>query len=412
VLTGHGMRLHVDNGALLVRNGFTHYPKAMDERRYFPGDRRRPSRIVVVDGSGSLTFDVMTWLSEQNIPLIRIDWRGNVVTALTESYGLSPKRVKWQLDASASGKAVPIAISLIQQKFKNSIATLKTLPQSGARDRAIRKHDQELDVLTHRPPRTIDALLGIEGRAAFSYFGAWQSLPLRWRGTARHPIPEDWYRVGQRQSLNTRKKGRNRFASHPVNAILNYAYAVLESQVRMWIIAQGYDPTIGYLHTNSERRPEALVFDLMEPLRPIVDRDILKFVQSHTVHPADFTIRSDGVCRINPEMARHAVELVTWNVEQDAGFANALGYLHRSNSGRERQHEYIKKIPGDRLVLALISSFRTLALLLDKRGVLSLDELVLALQQTAAAHRETGDQNNLADAIHAISQHLVESDVR
>ena len=71
-----------------------------------------------------------------------------------------------------------------------------------------------------------------------------------------------------------------------------------------------------------------------------------------------------------------------------------------------------KKIPGDRLVLALISSFRTLAVLLDKRGALSLDELVLALQQSASAHRETGDPNNLADAIHAISQHLIESDVR
>jgi CRISP-associated protein Cas1 len=169
VLTGHGMRLHVDNGALVVRNGFTRYPQALDERRYFPGDRRRPSRIIVVDGSGSLTFDVMTWLAEQKIPLIRIDWRGNVVTALSESYGLNPKRVKWQLDALASGRAVPIAISLIQQKFKNSIATLKTLPQSGARDRAIRKHSQELGVLINDPPRTIDALLGIEGRAAFSY---------------------------------------------------------------------------------------------------------------------------------------------------------------------------------------------------------------------------------------------------
>jgi hypothetical protein len=71
-----------------------------------------------------------------------------------------------------------------------------------------------------------------------------------------------------------------------------------------------------------------------------------------------------------------------------------------------------KKIPGDRLVLALLSAFRTMAILLDKREVLSLDELVLALQQTASAHRETGDPNNLADAIHAISQHLVESDVR
>jgi hypothetical protein len=71
-----------------------------------------------------------------------------------------------------------------------------------------------------------------------------------------------------------------------------------------------------------------------------------------------------------------------------------------------------KRIPGDRLVLGMLSAFRTMAILLDNRGALSLDELVLVLQQTAAAHRETGDPNNLADAIHAISQHLAESDVR
>jgi hypothetical protein len=34
-----------------------------------------------------------------------------------------------------------------------------------------------------------------------------------------------------------------------------------------------------------------------------------KFVQSHTFHPADLTIRSDGVCRLNPEMARYKVQL-------------------------------------------------------------------------------------------------------
>jgi len=49
----------------------------------------------------------------------------------------------------------------------------------------------------------------------------------------------------------------------------------------------------------------------MEPLRPVVDRKVLEFVQSHTFYPADFTIRSDGVCRLNPEMARHVVRAVT-----------------------------------------------------------------------------------------------------
>jgi hypothetical protein len=68
---------------------------------------------------------------------------------------------------------------------------------------------------------------------------------------------------------------------------------VLESQVRMQIAADGYDPTIGFLHTYNMERP-ALVFDLMEPLRPIVDRTVLEFVQQHTFHPADFNIQPDG----------------------------------------------------------------------------------------------------------------------
>jgi CRISPR-associated protein Cas1 len=83
------------------------------------------------------------------------------------------------------------------------------------------------------------------------------------------------------------------------------------------MVAEGYDPTIGYLHANTERRPEALVFDLMEPLRPLIDRAVLNFVQSQTFHPTDFTIRSDGVCRLNPEMARQIVQMV---VDRTASF--------------------------------------------------------------------------------------------
>jgi len=78
----------------------------------------------------------------------------------------------------------------------------------------------------------------------------------------------------------------------------------------MQIVADGYDPKIGFLHTYNVGRP-ALVLDLIEPLRPIVDRKVLEFVQTHTFHPADFTLRSDGLCRLNPEMARHIVGLAS-----------------------------------------------------------------------------------------------------
>ncbi len=69
------------------------------------------------------------------------------------------------------------------------------------------------------------------------------------------------------------------------------------------------------------------------------------------------------------------------------------------------------KIRGDKLVLALISAFRTLIVELSRRGVLDAEDFALMLQQTAAAHREAGDPNDLADAINALSEHLQTSTV-
>jgi CRISP-associated protein Cas1 len=307
VLTGHGMRLRVNQGALLVKGGFTHFPQSVQEFRFFPGDRLMPSRIVVLDGDGSITFDVLGWLSEQNVPLIRIDWRGNVTTVVSNNYGPDPKCVRAQIAAQTKERAMKIAISLISAKFRNSIETLKILPHSGNKLRAITKQKREIQEIAENPPKTINGLLGVEGRAAFSYFFAWQKVPLAWRGINRYPIPSDWHQIGPRTSSNG-KVGVNRHASHPINAILNYAYGVLESYVRTEIVTEGYDSTIGYLHTHQKDRA-ALVFDLMEPVRPIVDRTIVEFAQAHIFSPMDFVIKTDGVCRLNPQLARHVVAL-------------------------------------------------------------------------------------------------------
>ena len=73
ILTGHGISLRVDHGALVVCNGFTHYPQRAEERRFFPGDRTLPSReFIIIDGSGTLWFDTLTWLAEQKLPLIKM----------------------------------------------------------------------------------------------------------------------------------------------------------------------------------------------------------------------------------------------------------------------------------------------------------------------------------------------------
>jgi CRISP-associated protein Cas1 len=148
-------------------------------------------------------------------------------------------------------------------------------------------------------------LLLAEAQAAYAYFAAWQMLPLRWKGTGRKPIPPKWRHVVARPSMVS---GRNRHATHPVNAILNYAYAVLESQVRIAAVAQGLDPTIGYLHASRPGRI-SMVYDLMEPLRPQVDRLVLGFLSSHTFSSTDFLLETNGVCRLHPQLARGVARL-------------------------------------------------------------------------------------------------------
>lgn len=167
--------------------------------------------------------------------------------------------------------------------------------------------DAELATLDTRPPASVEELRLIEARAALAYFGAWQDVPLQWKGTGRQPVPPEWRAIGLRASLLGKS---NRTATHPVNAILNYAYGVLESQVRIAAVAAGLDPTVGYLHARHPGRL-ALVYDLMEPLRPEVDRQVLAFLRTRALSPSDFVLTERGVCRLHPQLARQIVTLVT-----------------------------------------------------------------------------------------------------
>ena len=54
------------------------------------------------------------------------------------------------------------------------------------------------------------------------------------------------------------------------------------------------------------RRVAGFVLDLMDP-----EPTRLDLVKGQGFGPADFVIRSDGVCRLNPEMARLVVAKVS-----------------------------------------------------------------------------------------------------
>ena len=310
ILCGHGLKFRIDHGTLLIRNGFTHYPQAVEEFRFFPGDPNIPDRIIILDGSGGITFDALNWMAEQEINFVQLDYRGQV-NFICGNSGQAPKSdiVRWQLAVQGTETARKIQRQLIEQKLLASIETLAAIfPNFPSTEIAVKQIRREIDKVRKLPrSAAYRTILGLEGLAAAAYFKAWHQTPLEWTNLSRRPIPPSWKEIGSR-NMNWKKDGAN--ARHPVNAMLNYGYAVLISQIAIELASKGFELSIGIAHSG-RRNPKALVYDFMEPLRPVVDRQILQFALAHTFTPGDFTINRLGGCRLNPQMAKAVVAQIS-----------------------------------------------------------------------------------------------------
>jgi CRISPR associated protein Cas1 len=187
ILCGHGVSLRVDGGTLLIRNGLTHYPQQREVYRFFRGEHAIPPRIIMLDGSGSVSFDVLDWLAEQGVTLVRINWLGEVVSVVAGSgFAADPEKLRWQVETRADPeKRIAFATGIIREKIAYSIETLQTtIPAGRPRDAAIWRLRRECNGLSLRTPKSVPDLLGIEGTAAAAYFKAWEGVPLRWKAAS------------------------------------------------------------------------------------------------------------------------------------------------------------------------------------------------------------------------------------
>ena len=164
-------------------------------------------------------------------------------------------------------------------------------------------------VLNTKRFKSVQEIMGIEGGCAAGYFQAWSAVTYDWKGIERRPIPPEWYEFRGRTGHARGKGPSNRNATHPVNAILNYAYTVASAQLQIQAMAEGYDPSIGLLHETLPGR-SAFILDMIEPVRPVIDAKILFMLKYHTLDPTDFIIRKDGVCRLSPQLARAVAALI------------------------------------------------------------------------------------------------------
>jgi CRISP-associated protein Cas1 len=221
-----------------------------------------------------------------------------------------PEKVQWQVETRNDPvRRLEFSCDLIAAKLRSSLTTLTgVLPASSARALAIARCETGILQLEQRAVRSMEDVRAIEAGAAATYFNAWKGLPLIWRSRWKYPISDAWLTFDGRRSIGKGRFATNRNASHPVNAMLNYAYATLRSQIHIEAASEGYDPCRGIMHHDRDDT-QAFVYDLIEPRRPIADAAVLDFVLKTPFTGADFVMRSDGVCRLGPQLARGIAHL-------------------------------------------------------------------------------------------------------
>lgn len=305
VLAGHGAGVRVDHDTLIVRDGRTHDPQepaSYTLHRAVHG----VEHIAILADSGSITFDALRWCRDQRISVLVIDRFGGVVSSITPDCDADATLRRRQYAAVVSGQDVAVARWLIARKIagqRDTLACFPTLPGAAMGVQAI---DDACSSIASSDAVGLDITIGIltfEGRASAAYFQAWAGYPLQWKQRDRRYVPPQWLTIQDRHSPLS---DNGRRAVDPVNALLNYAYGVLDGQCYRALVAAGFDTACGFLHADKQYR-DSLVYDVMELYRAGVDTLVLALLTRTTFTLGDFTRTRDGVCKLHPQLARAVV---------------------------------------------------------------------------------------------------------
>ncbi len=226
---------------------------------------------VVVLGRATVSPAVVIELLERKIPLSFLTHMGRYLGRLEPELtkNIFVRSAQWKAIAP-SEPATHIVQGFIRGKLKNYRNTLlrgqREYPDLDF-EKALTQLEQAITPLDRTT--SIDSLRGLEGSGSAAYFGCFNRL-----------IRVDDFQFEAR---------RRRPPTDPVNALLSLGYSLLRHDIQSAVNLIGFDPYLGYLHTQRYGRP-SLALDLMEEFRPlVVDAVVLSAINRKAIAPADFT---------------------------------------------------------------------------------------------------------------------------
>jgi CRISPR-associated endonuclease Cas1 len=284
-LFGYGITARVDRGHLVLEDGIA----AVRRAARFPRVGHGLRRLVVIGSDGLISLAALRWLADQDIGFAMLDRRGSVLATTGPVRPSDARLRRAQALAPESGAALRIVRELIGQKLAGQERLVRerlcnsSVAETIANARsAVAKTD------------SVEVIRRLESQGAGAYWSAWHTLPVMFPRNDLQRVPEHWRIFGARRSPLSNSP---RLAINPPNAILNYLYAVLETEARLAASALGLDPGLGVLHKDMPTR-DSLACDLMEPVRPKVDAFLFDWIAHAPLRREWFFEQRDGNCRL------------------------------------------------------------------------------------------------------------------
>lgn len=283
ILSGYAIKIAVWRDRLRLEDGACDDRRASDFDRATCGIKRL---VVITAGGGYLSLDALQWLQDIGAAVMVIGYDERVLVTGASMRLDHPALRRAQAVAVYSDTGLTIARYLIREKLAGQ---RRNLGRFGGPSPVFENACARVDSC-----QTIEALRAVEAQAAGAYWSMWSDIPVRFARRESKRVPAHWLTFGGRASALT---GHSRSATNPANAVLNYAYGILQGETLIALTAYGLDAGLGVMHAD-DRNKAGLAYDVMEAARPAVDAWILDLLAQRVFTRDDVWQTNTGVVRL------------------------------------------------------------------------------------------------------------------
>ena len=262
---------------------------------------------LVIDGNGTISMAALNWLVKMDVSVILLRWNGSLLSSfLSPAPASATLRIKQYQKYGNKAEKYKIARAILNEKISRSYELLIGLSNHYKEiDRA--SVDKAFNELKSKYNQSSE-LLTYEGNVAIFY---WEQLAKVFNALA----PEFAF-----SNRNGRRHSWNMNASNEINAMLNYAYAIVESEARRAINSIGLDPSISFLHELQDGR-SSLVYDIEEFSRAgIADLSVIQLLEEKKLKKSDFIWSESFNVRLRPATAKALIEKIRLNFNTRSTF--------------------------------------------------------------------------------------------